>query len=119
MFSHAREGQTRRGMGGALSELLALPVRHRGVELGRVADVLVDLEQRRVLGLEVHCGDDVRRFLPLGAARLSARSIEVGSELTLVDDLGFYRKRGSSLRSLRAADVEGIRVGSTRKASAA
>lgn len=86
-------------------EFLALPIRHADVELGRAVDVLLDLDAGRALGLEVRCGDDVRRFLPFGAARLGARATEVGSPLALLDDLGFYRARGTGLRELRGATV--------------
>jgi hypothetical protein len=86
-------------------ELLALPIRHEDVELGRAVDVLLDLDAGRALGLEVRCGDDVRRFLPFGAAWLGLRATEVGSPLALLDDLGFYRARGTGLRELRGATV--------------
>ena len=86
-------------------ELLALPVTHNGIALGRAVDVLFDLSAGRALGLEVLCGDDVSRFLPFGAARFGRDATDVGSPLALVDDLAFYRARGSRLRELRGADV--------------
>jgi len=85
--------------------LLALPVRHEDIELGRAVDVLLDLDAGRALGLEIRCGDDARRFLPFGAARLGPDATEVGSPLALLDDLGFYRARGTGLRELRGATV--------------
>jgi hypothetical protein len=89
----------------AATELLALPVTHRDIELGRPVDVLLDVAARRWRGLDVRCADGVHRFLPLGAARIEADAISVGSPLTLLDDLAFYRARGASFRSLRGAPV--------------
>jgi sporulation protein YlmC with PRC-barrel domain len=86
-------------------DLLALPIRHQGIDLGRAVDVLLDLEAGRALGFEVHCPDDTRRFLPLGAARIGRGAVDIGSPLTLLDDLDFYRRRGSGLRALRGASV--------------
>jgi hypothetical protein len=69
-----------------------------------------------VLGFEVHCGDDTRRFLPLAAARLGGDEIAIASALTLVDELSFYRGRATSLRELRGRRVEeaGYPVGPLR-----
>jgi sporulation protein YlmC with PRC-barrel domain len=87
------------------TELLTLPVMHNGIGLGRAVDVLLDLDSGRAVGLEVRCGDEAFRFLPLGAARLDADAAEVGSPLGLVDDLAFYRARGTAFRDLRGAGV--------------
>jgi sporulation protein YlmC with PRC-barrel domain len=89
------------------SELLTLPVRHEGIDLGRAVDVVLDLGAGRALGLEVRCRDDAHRFLPLGAARLQADATEVASPLALVDDASFYRSRGTAFRELRGAPVAG------------
>ena len=97
--------------GRSCGELLALPIRHHDIELGRAVDVLLDLGAGRALGLEVRCHDDVRRFLPLGAARIGAESTEVTSPLALLDDLAFYRARGAGLRHLRGVAV--VRGGRT------
>jgi hypothetical protein len=84
--------------------LLKLPVRIRGIHLGWPVDVILDASGGRALGLDVLCGDETHRFLPLAAAEVSADSIEVGSALTLLTDveLEFYRSRGSTLREQRA-----------------
>jgi sporulation protein YlmC with PRC-barrel domain len=87
------------------TELLTLPVTHNGIGLGRAVDVLLDLDSGRAVGLEVRCGDEVFRFLPLGAARLGPDEAEVGSPLGLIDDLAFYRARGTAFRDLRGARV--------------
>jgi hypothetical protein len=86
-------------------ELLTLPVAHRSIDLGRPVDVLLDLDAGRALGLEILCGDETRRFLPFGAARLTSRRTEAGSPLALLDDLAFYRARGAGLRALRRGAV--------------
>ncbi|HSC92757.1 MAG TPA: hypothetical protein VLB86_13985 [Gaiellaceae bacterium] len=87
--------------------LLRRPVRVRGIRLGHPADLLLDVEAMRVVGLEVVCGDDARRFLPLGAARVEGSEIAVASPLHLLDggDLGFYRRRGRWLSALRGRPV--------------
>jgi len=82
-------------------------VRLRGIRLGHPADVLLDVESMRVVGLEVACGDDERRFLPLAAARVREDEIAVGSALLLLegDDLAFYRRRGRMLSAMRGKPV--------------
>ncbi len=85
-----------------LSEVLALPVRMHGIELGRPVDARLDLSSNRVVGFEIHCGDGARRFLPLAVARVRADEIAIESALTLIDerDLDYYR-----LRTRRLADA--------------
>jgi len=94
-------------------ELLKLPVRLRGAELGRPTDVLVDLERLRVVGLQVRCGDRSQRFLPLAAAALTSEEITASSSLALLDESAYYDEHGSSLRALRGTtvDVAGCRIG--------
>lgn len=84
-------------------ELLQRPVRSRGLKLGRPVDLLVDLEGGRVLALEVRCGDDATRLLPIAATRIGNSEISVSSALVLLDERGaaFYRERTRSLRDLR------------------
>jgi hypothetical protein len=94
--------------GGLSAEsLLRRPVRFRGIRLGSPADLLVDLESMRAVGVEVVCGDDERRFLPLAAARIEGDEIAIASTLLLLngDDLGFYRRRGRMLSALRGRRV--------------
>jgi hypothetical protein len=94
-------------------ELLKLPVRLRGAELGRPTDVLVDLERLRVVGLQVRCGDRAQRFLPLAAAVLTNEEITASSSLALLDESAYYSEHGSSLQALRgtAVDVAGRQIG--------
>jgi sporulation protein YlmC with PRC-barrel domain len=87
--------------------LLGRPVRLRGIRLGRPTDVLLDRATMRVVGLEVACGDDARRFLPLAAARVHDDEIAVRSALLLLegDELSFYRRRGRLLSAMRGRRV--------------
>jgi hypothetical protein len=84
-------------------EVLRLPVRLRGIQLGRPADLILDLDLERVLGFDVLCGDEVHRFLPLAAAELREQEIAVSSALTMLEEaeLAFYRARAASLTALR------------------
>ncbi len=115
-FPALAAGKNAPGMRATADRLLALPVRHNGIELGRPVDLSIDLVGGRVIGIEVRCRDESLRFLPLGAARLGADEIAVGSALLLLDDIGFYRLRGTGFRSLRGEPVEysGRRLGVLR-----
>lgn len=81
------------------SALLRVPVLNRGIRLGEVESVLLDAEEARILGLEVHCGDGARRFLPFSTARRGEHGIEIDSTFTLLDsrELEFYRAHGRPL----------------------
>jgi hypothetical protein len=89
-------------------DLLALPVRLHGIQLGRPVDLLLDRAELRVLGLDVRCGDDVHRFLPLPTASVSGEAVSISSPLVLLeeDQLAFYRTRAFALTSLRGRPVE-------------
>ncbi len=96
-------------MGGRpAGELLRLPVRLHGIQLGRPVDLILDLAAERALGLDVRCGDEVHRFLPLAAAVLEDGEITVRSALTLLEEaeLAFYRSRADTLSSLRGVELE-------------
>jgi hypothetical protein len=94
-------------MDGGLSveTLLQRRVCFHDIELGRVVDVILDTSFRRVLGLDVLCGDRVRRFLPYGACELVGDAVGVDSALVLSDELDFYRSRGQALTVLRRRGV--------------
>jgi hypothetical protein len=85
--------------------LLQVPVRLRGIRLAQPVDLLVDTTSWRALGFVVLCGDDETRFLPYAAARPGADEIAIGSALTLLEDVEFYRRRSESLRGLIGAPL--------------
>jgi PRC-barrel domain len=87
--------------------ILSLPLRLHGIELGRPVDVLLDRDGLRVVGLDVLCGDEVHRFLPLPTAAISDEALTIHSPLVLLeeDELGFYRARAFALTSLRGRPV--------------
>jgi hypothetical protein len=86
---------------------LQLPIRLRGIQLGRPTDILLDLDAWNALGFVVICGDESRRFLPFAAAVVSDEEIAVGSALMLLEDAGFYEERGTSFRSLLGTELAG------------
>jgi hypothetical protein len=91
----------------SLRALLKRPVMLRDIELGSASDAVLDSESLRVVGLEVACGDDVRRFLPLAAARLREDRVAVGSAQLLLDEAQreFYRRHSRPFRSLLGVQV--------------
>jgi hypothetical protein len=92
---------------GSLSatEALQLPVRLRGIQLGRPVDLLLERDSWHVLGFVVRCSDESQRFLPLAASQPSHEEIAVGSALMLLEDVSFYRTRGTSFRRLLGGEV--------------
>ena len=103
-------GHDGRGMGTGVrsaGDLLALAVRLHGIALGRPADIFLDRDDLRVVGLDVLCGDEEHRFLPLAAATVEGDGIAIGSPLVLLEEaqLDFYRSRTFSLSSLRGRPV--------------
>ena len=79
----------------------------RGIQLGRPIDLLLDLDAWNVLGFVVLCGDESRRFLPFAACQVLDDEIAVGSALMLLEDSGFYERRGVSFRSLLGTELSG------------
>jgi hypothetical protein len=90
--------------------LLQRPVCFRDIELGRVVDVILDTSLRRILGLDVLCGDRVSRFLPYGACQIAGEAVGVDSALVLSDEIEFYRSHGQALTVLkrRGAVLRGV-----------
>jgi hypothetical protein len=88
-------------------EVLGLPVRLHGVQLGRPVDLLLDRAGLRAVGLDVRCGDEVHRFLPLPTAAIAGGALTIHSPLVLLeeDELDFYRSRALALSSLRGRAV--------------
>jgi hypothetical protein len=87
------------------SAALHLPVRLRGIQLGRPVDLLLETDTWHAIGFVVRCGDRSQRFLPLVAAQTTDEEIRVASALMLLEDVGFYRTRGTSYRSLLGGEV--------------
>ena len=87
--------------------LLRLPVRLHGIDLGRAVDVLLDRDALRAVGIDVLCGDEVHRFLPLTTAAVGPDALTIHSPLVLLeeDELDFYRSRAFALSSLRGRPV--------------
>ena len=85
--------------GRAASELLSLPVRMHGIQLGTPVEALLDATVDRLLGFEILCGDGARRFLPFSVALLRANEIALDSALTLIDerDVDYYRRNSRRL----------------------
>ena len=96
-----------RGLTG--DELLRRPVRLRGIALGRAVDVLLHPLEPQALGLDVLCGDERHRFLPLSAAEVRKDHVEAASPLVLLDlrDDSFYRREARPLSALRGSAVDG------------
>jgi sporulation protein YlmC with PRC-barrel domain len=93
------------GIEAMVEELLRQSVLLRGVEIGRVVDVILEPEQRGVIGFEVRCKDGRHRFLPRAAAVMGDAGIEIESPFGLLDtdQLDFYRSRGLTLRTREPA----------------
>jgi hypothetical protein len=80
--------------------------------------LLLDRDARRAVGLDVFCGDEVHRFLPLPTAAVGRAEIRILSPFVLLEqrELDFYRSRTLALSRLRGAPVElnGERLGPLR-----
>jgi hypothetical protein len=89
-------------------ELLGLPVRLHGIQLGRPVDLLLDPDAHRAVGLDLLCGDEVHRFLPLQTAAVRDEEIRILSPFVLLEqrELEFYRSRKLALGGLRGHPVE-------------
>ena len=92
--------------GRSAAELLSLPVRLHGIQLGRPSVALVDPNDDRLMGFEVLCGDGAQRFLPFAVVELRPDEIALASALTLIDegDLEYYRRRSRRLSDLGFAE---------------
>lgn len=89
-------------------ELLRLPVRLHGIQVGRPVDLLLDPEAQRAVGLDLLCGDEVHRFLPMPTAAVGREEIRILSPFVLLEqhELDFYRSRTLALGGLRGRPVE-------------
>ena len=93
-------------------ELLRRAVRVRGIHIGHPVDLLLHPTRPQALGLDVLCGDDRHRFLPLSAATLHEDHVEAASPLVLLDlrEDGFYRREARALGELRGIPLGGSRT---------
>jgi hypothetical protein len=88
------------------SGLVHRAVVYRDIRLGVAVDVLFDRAIRRLVGLEVRCGDGKDRFLPFPACEVRDAAIAVESALVLLEaNLGFYRLGGCTFSELRETPV--------------
>ena len=85
-------------------ELLGREVRYRDIRLGVLVDVLLDPTAERVVGFDVRCGDERRRFVPFSVAEPVDGTLDVPSALVLVEDQ-FYRERSRSISTLAGTTV--------------
>ena len=98
-------------MGHQGAQFVAREVRFRDIRLGVAVDLLLDGSRRRVIGVDVRCGDGAPRFLPLAASDVCDGHLAVSSPLSLVSGaLGFYDRRARPLSSLRGRPVRRRRV---------
>jgi hypothetical protein len=95
-----------RGLTG--EKLRRLPVRLRGILLGRPADLILHPSAPRLLGLDVLCGDGTHRFLPSSASMVREEEIEVGSPFVLLDlpSDSLYRSHARLLSKLIGTTVD-------------
>jgi len=88
------------------SGLVRRPVVYRDIRLGVAADALFDRAIRRLVGLEVRCGDGKDRLLPFPACEVRDETIVVESALVLLEgNLEFYRLDGCTYSELRDTPV--------------
>jgi hypothetical protein len=108
-FAAIGPGQKRAEVAGiTVGALLRAPVRLHGIHMGWPVDVIFDRQRRRALGVEVHCGDDERRFLPFAVASHAGDALVIPSSLVLLDptELRFYTERGATFAALKGVSVE-------------
>ena len=93
----------------SLERLLDLPVRHHGITLGRVTDVLLG-EDGAPIGLAVLSVADEPAFLPWPSAELDPDQVRVPYPLALLSggELDFYRASSRSLVEERGSGGEHV-----------
>ena len=96
------------GGGVRATALLDLPVRTRGITLGRVKEVVIHAGSLGLVGFDIASRDSTLRFLPRAAARLLERELEVGSALLLLEEAeaAFYRRHSLALAALVGRGVD-------------
>ena len=109
-------GHPRRWMGSLhrTGALVGRAVMYRDIRLGVAVDALLDGLVRRLVGLDVLCGDGAHRFLPFPACDVLVTHLSVDSALVFFDgDLDFYRAGGRPFSTLQGLPVRlsGLEVG--------
>jgi hypothetical protein len=97
--------------------LVGRPVMYRDIRLGVAVDALLDGLVRRLVGLDVLCGDGAHRFLPFPACDALETHLSVDSALVFLErDVDFYRAGGRPFSTLNGLPVRlsGIEVGTLR-----
>ncbi len=95
--------------------LVGRAVMYRDIRLGVAVDALLDGFLRRLVGLDVLCGDGAHRFLPFPACDVVESHLSVDSALVFLErDVDFYRAGGRAFSKLQGLPVclSGIEVGS-------
>lgn len=84
-----------------VDDFLQRAVLLRGLQIGRVVDVILGSDGENPVGFEVRCEDGRHRFLPAAVATAVDAALAIDSPFALLDtdELGFYRKRGLTLRT--------------------
>ncbi len=96
------------------STLVRRAVTYRDIRLGVTTDALFDRAVRRLVGLDVRCGDGADRLLPFPACEVRDGRLAVESALVLLEgNVDFYRLEGSTFSALQGVSVlaGGIEVG--------
>jgi hypothetical protein len=78
-----------------LAPLLGAPCRVRDVRVGHIAGIYVDADHGRVIGLDVTCPEQTRRFLPWLAVEVDGGHVRADSALLLVDAGESYERLGA------------------------
>src|SRR5688572_3822804 len=94
--------------------LVGRAVMYRDIRLGVAVDALLDGLVRRLVGLDILCGDGAHRFLPFPACDVVESHVAVDSALVFLErDLDFYRVGGRPFSTLQGLPVRlsGIEVG--------
>jgi hypothetical protein len=95
--------------------LIGRAVMYRDIRLGVAVDALLDAVVRRLVGLDVLCGDGAHRFLPFPACDVVEKHLAVDSALVFLErDVDFYHAGGRAFSKLQGLPVRlsGIEVGS-------
>ena len=88
------------------STLVHRPVTYRDIRLGVATDALFDRAVRRLVGLDVRCGDGADRLLPFPACEVREGRLAVESALVLLEgNVDFYRLEGSTFGALQGVSV--------------